>query len=208
MPEGSQVIFLGDGEFDGIALQTTIAQYEWQYVFRTAKNTILTQDGVAFSFADLDVWPGQLIELLGVRFTRQAYGSVLAVALWDKAYKEPLFLVSNLDLAEEACYWYKKRFRIETFFSDQKSRGFNLHKSHVSDPVRLSRLMIAACLAYIWIIYLGALAHLEGRSGQIHRTDRCDLSLFKLGLDLLQYFLDELIPVPVAFAALDLQGAG
>lgn len=31
---------------------------------------------------------------------------------------------------------YAKRFRIETFFSDQKSRGFHLHKSHLSDPVR------------------------------------------------------------------------
>jgi hypothetical protein len=38
---------------------------------------------------------------------------------------------------------------IETFFSDQKSRGFNLHKSHVSDPARLARLLIAACLACI-----------------------------------------------------------
>jgi hypothetical protein len=27
---------------------------------------------------------------------------------------------------------------IETFFSDQKSRGFNIHKSHLSDTVRLT----------------------------------------------------------------------
>lgn len=56
--------------------------------------------------------------------------------------------------AEDACRLYSKRFRIETFFSDQKSRGFHLHKSHLSDPQRLSRLLIAAYLAYIWIIYL------------------------------------------------------
>jgi hypothetical protein len=42
---------------------------------------------------------------------------------------------------------------IETFFADQKSRGFHLHKSHIADPQRLSRLCIAACLAYIWIVY-------------------------------------------------------
>jgi len=42
---------------------------------------------------------------------------------------------------------------IEIFCSDQKSRGFHIHKSHISDPQRLSRLLIAACLAYIWIIY-------------------------------------------------------
>jgi hypothetical protein len=29
-----------------------------------------------------------------------------------------LYLVSNMDAAEEACRYYQKRFRIETFFSD------------------------------------------------------------------------------------------
>ncbi|MFY9944069.1 MAG: hypothetical protein WAK57_17985 [Desulfobacterales bacterium] len=40
------------------------------------------------------------------------------------------------------------RFTIETFFSDQKSRGFNIDKSHLSCPQRLTRLMYASCLAY------------------------------------------------------------
>jgi len=35
-------------------------------------------------------------------------------------YHEPLYLVSNMATAEEACRLYEKRFRIETFFSDQK----------------------------------------------------------------------------------------
>ena len=72
---------------------------------------------------------------------------------WAKGYQDPLYLVSNMDAAEEACRYDQKRFRIETFFSDQKSRGFHIHKSHISDPQRLSRLLIAACLAYIWIVY-------------------------------------------------------
>ena len=73
-------------------------------------------------------------------------------------HKEPLYLVTNLPVVEEACFLYRKRFRIETFFSDQKSRGFHLHKSHLSDPKRLARLMIASCLAYLWVVYLGAFA--------------------------------------------------
>ena len=104
-----------------------------------------------------------------------------------------------MSLLEEACYWYEKRFRIETFFSDQKSRRFNMHKSHIADPERLSRLMIAACLAYIWIVYLGAIATRDGWVNTIHRTDRCDLSLFQLGLNLLEHFLDEHLSITVAF---------
>lgn len=204
IPAGAQVIFLGDGEFDGITLQATIDGFGWEYVCRTAKNGVLFEDGEPFTFEELDIRPGDPPRSVAeVLFTHEKYGPVRAIACWREGCKEPLYLVTNMDVAEEACYWYRKRFRIETFFSDQKSRGFHLHKSHLDDPLRLSRLMIAACLAYIWIIYLGALAHLEEWIGVIHRTDRCDWSLFRLGLELLEHFLDEGMPIPVAFAALE-----
>jgi len=90
-------------------------------------------------------------------------------------------------------------FRIETFFSDQKSRGFHIHKSHISDVQRLSRLLIASCLAYIWIVYLGSVCEKDQWRPIIHRRKRCDLSLFQLGLRLLEYFLNEEMPIPVQF---------
>jgi hypothetical protein len=152
VPEGCDVIFLGDGEFDGTQLQATIDAYGWEYVCRTAKNTLLREEDDWFTFDELGIQPGDCIGLPDVAFTRQAYGPVLAIAWWKAQYTEPIYLVTNMELVSEACYWYAKRFRIETFFSDQKSRGFNLHKSHISDPARLARLMIPACLAYIWII--------------------------------------------------------
>jgi hypothetical protein len=88
---------------------------------------------------------------------------------------------------------------IETFFSDQKSRGFNIHKSHLTDPQRLSRLLIASCLAYIWLVYLGSLCKKERWQSIIHRRKRCDLSLFQLGLRLLEHFLNEELPIPGQF---------
>jgi hypothetical protein len=204
VPEGCTVIFLGDGEFDGTTLQATLDGLGWEYVCRTAKNAQLCVENERFAFQDLLLQPGDRIGMPDALFTLQDYGPVLAIAVWDKGYQEPLFLVTNMDLVDEACAWYKKRFRIETFFSDQKSRGFHLHKSHLSDPARLSRLMIAACLAYIWIIFLGTLALLEDWVSVIHRTDRCDLSLFQLGLRLLEHFLDEHMPIPVVFRMLEL----
>jgi hypothetical protein len=50
-----------------------------------------------------------------------------------------------------------QRFRIETFFAAQKSRGVPLHTSHMADSRRLAHLLVAACLAYIWIVYRGTL---------------------------------------------------
>jgi hypothetical protein len=205
-PEYCQVIFLGDGEFDGIKLQATLEAFQWLYACRTAKNVQLCADDDWFAFEDLGVQRGERIGVPDVLFMLQAYGPVLAIAAWDMEYKEPIYLVTNMELVDEACYWYSKRYRIETFFSDQKSRGFYLNKSHISDPARLSRLMIAACLAYIWIIFLGTLAILEDWVVVIHRTDRCDLSLFQLGLCLLEHFLNEHMPIPVAFQMLELGG--
>lgn len=199
VPAGADVAFLGDGEFDGSELQAALSGFGWIYVCRTASNTILNAEGEAFSFQSLPLHPGEQISLPEVLFTRQQYGPIHAIAWWRNGYLEPIYLVTNLELIEEACHWYAKRFRIETFFSDQKSRGFNLHKSHLSEPCRICRLMIASCLAYVWMIYLGTVAQKTGLDKTIHRTDRCDLSLFQLGLRLLEHFLNLGQPIPVAF---------
>jgi hypothetical protein len=203
LPADSQVIFLGDGEFDGIDLQMALQEPGWTYACRTAKNVQLFEEGEPFSFADLCLRPGDCLGIPNVQFTRQAYGPVTVIGWWRKGFQEPIYLVTNFELVHEACYWYTKRFQIETFFSDEKSRGFNLHKSHLSNPLRLARLMLAACLAYIWIIYLGITAHRDGWVGIIHRTDRCDWSLFHLGLSLLDHLLNEDLSIPVAFNFLE-----
>jgi len=202
VPDGARVVVLGDGEFDGVDLQALLRESGWEYVLRTSKTATLTWEGEEFRFDDVvgHVAPGDLFEVPGALFTQRGYGPVLALTWWRKDCKEPIHLVTNMTSAEEACRYYRKRFKIETLFSDQKSRGFRLHKSHLSDPKRLSRLLIATCLAYLWIVYLGAYAVQQGWHKIIHRTGRCDLSLFQLGLRLLDHLLNEQLPIPVAFA--------
>ncbi len=199
VPAETTVVFLGDGEFDGPELQAELTRLGWSYVCRTAKNIQIQSAGEWLTLGDVYVAPGQWLGLPDVRMTGQAYGPVLVIVWWGRAHREPLYLVTNLELVAEACWWYRKRFRIETFFSDQKSRGFRLHRSHLSDPARLTRLLLAACLAYLWIIYLGVVAQRDGWVAIIHRGDRCDLSLFQLGLALLDHMLNEELLIPVAF---------
>ena len=92
---------------------------------------------------------------------------------------------------------------IETFFGDEKSRGFGLHESHIADPKRLARLMTAACLAYLWVVYLGLVAKRDDWQRVIHRRYRCDLSLFQLGLVLLQHLLNRERSLPSGFVPSD-----
>jgi hypothetical protein len=193
IPAGTQVVWLGDGEFDGPRLQQTLQQAGWCYACRTATSTVARWEGETFRLDALGscLKPGRLIELKEVHCTREVYGPIMVLCCWAKGYHEPLYVVSNMATAEEACRFYEKRFRIETFFSDQKRRGFHIHKSHMSDVQRLSRLLIAACLAYIWIMYLGSVCEKDRWRPLIHRRKRCDLSLFQLGLRLLEHFLNE-----------------
>ena len=200
IPTEATVILMGDGEFDGVEVLDQVARWEWGYVCRTTKNAILHEDGIRVSCADWGADRGECHHLPQVLFTDAQYGPLMAIAWWRKSCDVPIYLVTNLDLVEEACAYYEQRFLIETFFSDQKSRGFHLHKSHLRHPERLARLLIATCLAYIWMIYLGVQAFPDAVRRRIHRVHRCDLSLFQLGMALLEEWLTQGTPIVVAFS--------
>ncbi len=199
IPVATAVTLLGDGEFDGTELQAALRQRHWTYVCRTAPNIVMTVYGQDRHVGDLAPTRGELLAVRPAWMTAEQYGPVSILAIWEAAYEAPLYLVTNMLDLDAALALYRKRAHIETFFSDQKSRGFHLHRSHLSDPTRLTRLLIAACLAYLWLVYLGVCALRDGWLKRLHRHDRCDLSLFRLGLRLLARCLKDADPLPAGF---------
>jgi hypothetical protein len=139
------VVLLGDGEFDGTELQAKISGYGWQYVCSTASSTLIWCSSARIHFGDMGVVSDDAVVIEDAAATAARYGLVLALAVWAVDQQAPLYLVSNLASAEQAIKWYGLRFRIETFFSDQKSRGFQIDKSHLTKPERLSR-----CWQCVW----------------------------------------------------------
>jgi hypothetical protein len=79
IPEGTPVVFLGDGEFDGTTLQETLNEAGWCYACRTAQSTVATWEGETFRLDTLGACmkPGTLIAFKEVKFTRDAYGPVM-----------------------------------------------------------------------------------------------------------------------------------
>lgn len=190
LPEESQVVLLGDAEYDTTEMIAWVEENTTgQYVLRTAPQIYIQTHEQSQPLRDYPVEKGKLFCLKNVGCTQTSTLTLNAISWWASRYEEPIFLVTNIENPYDACRYYRRRFRIETFFSDQKSRGFHIHKSHLADPARLSRLLIAACLAYIWMITQGLHVIVENNLALIDRTERTDKSLFRLGLDSIKYAL-------------------
>jgi hypothetical protein len=199
IPAHASVMLLGDGEFDGTELLTTIRASKWEYVCRTGTNiTIYAHDRV-FSVGDLPLDRGTAVAITNVEMTAKRYGPVMLIGLWEAKHVEPIYLISSLTDADAAVEHYRLRFRIECMFAEHKSRGFRIHKSHLAAPARLARLLIATSLAYLWVHAVAIFAQAHGWVERFHRTDRCDLSLFQIGVRAIRYALREGLRVPVSW---------
>ena len=199
MPPDADVLVLGDGEFDGIELQASIREASWHYDCRTATTILVHAAGNTFPVGHLPLKRGEAVAVSEATVTEAEYGPVTVIGVWDADEEEPLYLVTSLSDPDAAVERYRLRFRIEPLFADHKSRGFQVHKSHLADPARLARLLIATSLAYFWVVAVGVFAQTAGWLERFHRTDRCDLSLFQIGLRAIGYARREGLRVPITF---------
>lgn len=190
IPQACKVVITGDGEFDGCDWQQLILDLGYNYVVRTRKDSnMIEQSWDTFQPKEICLEQGSDLLVEGVEFTKKKQHTNLLI--WhDKGHKEPLYLLTNLDYTPDIKQFYKKRFKIEPFFRDQKSKGFNIHKSGLSDPKRLDNLLLATCMAYIICIMAAIKASKSIFYDQIARLDGKFLSLFQLGLRFIHLLVD------------------
>ncbi|MCD4751441.1 MAG: transposase [Anaerolineaceae bacterium] len=141
VPEKSEVVLLGDAEYDTTEMLSWVeTETSWRFAMHTSPS-ILVKSGVAWEkIKEFTVRKGRLRMIPAVAFTKTSALPANLIVRWGAEYKNPISLVSNLPSGSLACWYYRRRFRIETFFSDQKSRCFHIHKSHLSSPERVVTL--------------------------------------------------------------------
>ena len=181
--ENPKIILLGDGEFDGVNLMETCKIVGWLFVVRTGKDCLISDNSNAEGAIRFDsIIPEQGQDsffMPDIRVTRNAYGDINALRWHEKKYEHPLYLLTNIEEAPLA---------IETFFSDIKSRGFNINRTKITNPEMICNLLIIAALAFI----LAILAAFEGRNSELLpkfiRKDRVNsLSIFQIGLRTIRF---------------------
>lgn len=96
-------------------------------------------------------------------------------------------IIASSSLPHTAHNRYGRRWTIEQMFKDFKSSGFDLEKTHVTFPDRLSQLLALLAIAFVWIVKVGS-AEAEKKPALIKKLkhNRPRKSIFRLGLDLLR----------------------
>ena len=202
IPPTADVIVLGDGEFGHVQLLRWLDTLhpDWDYCLRVASDTYVLFEGQWRRLDSFQVQPGETIWLEQVYLTRQAaFGPVNVWLTYDTKHNRLVPIVTNLALADETHYWYRKRPWIEPLFGDVKGHGFDLQTCRLRHPDRLDRLMLAVSLAYLWICFLGSVAILTGHTKFVDRSDRRDRSIFTIGRLWLNRLLKLDFPVRVGF---------
>lgn len=200
LPDPFRVIVLGDGEFDGIRLQQLCLGNHWDYIFRTACDSLMYENDDEFRPKNISPAPDNFFFLHHIAFTKKRF--IVNFLCWhEKKHKDPLYLISNLDYPKEIAELYKFRTYTECLFKDFKSNHFNLHKTRLENAYAIENLVMVIAIAFVLLLVLG-LANENNpirKKVQVVRNDQKTLSLFIYSLRLLEYLLNRDLPIEFSF---------
>jgi hypothetical protein len=191
LPGGMAVLLVGDSEFGPVAVLRQLDQWGWDYALRQ-KPFVKICLAQATKWYPLDHWvqkPGQSRWLGACYLAESEIYPVHVLLYWAVSEKNPWFLATNLPDRKLTLQAYRRRMWIEEMFGDLKRHGFDLESTMLQHADRLSRLTLAVILLYVWSVSTGARAIHEGRRPLVDRKERRDLSIFQIGLRLIERFL-------------------
>lgn len=183
-----RVIVLGDAEFSNEPVINWLKAVQWHFVFRF-QSCYQLQVGSQKAWQSAkslyeaqNLQAGQTLSWQQVNYTEKHQIPNLTVTIhWAVEFDDPLCLVSTLSPAETPHLIYEFRFWVETLFGNHKSRGFQLARTHMTDPDHIDRLVLALAIATCIALGLGTDLIVSNRAHLVDRSDRRDLSLFQLG---------------------------
>jgi hypothetical protein len=201
IPEGVKVSLVGDCEFGNTLLIEYLDFWKWDYALRQPGDHLVMLYGKkAWQRLDsLGATPGTLMWLGRVVLTRASAYPTHVVVCWALGEKEPWYLATNLPSPHGAIRLYRRRPWIEEMFGDMKGHGFDLEATYLRHFLRLSRLTLAVSLLYLWLTATGEHVLATGLAHEVDRTDRRDLSIFRIGWDFIERCLALQDPIPISF---------
>lgn len=202
LPQGARVEIAGDSEFGAIPVLRLLDHWGWGYVLRQKSSHLVcpTDQASWQPCGSLVAKPGDSRWLDSVRLTRKHAYPTRFLALWQPGQPEPWLLATNLTSPHSTRKLYGLRMWIEEMFADFKGHGFDLEATRLGHFRRLSRLTLAVALLYLWVVTFGSQTIKNGKRRLVDRSDRRDLSIFRIGLDMLERLLANQQPFFIRFS--------
>lgn len=183
-----EVILLADRGFKSIDLFRFIDELGWKYCIRCTNDMLVKIEGNEKIKYLRDIKPlkKSVKKFNKVLLSAGEYVCNLAVCKAEEA-EDTWYLATNMS-SKMAVNEYKKRFDIEEMFRDLKSSGFNMEGTWTKNVVYFENLYLCLCIAYTWMIVLGADCSKNKKSKIIGVTKKIKnkvvriYSLFRSGL--------------------------
>lgn len=199
LPAGSSIRLLADAGFESVQVMRWLRQQGWHFVIRLPGRNQVSPDGEHWTKLNaLPLSRGETRVLGWMRLTaKHNLGWFWVVCHWDAQEDEPWFLVA--DQPGSLPRLYAKRMWIEEMFGDLKGHGFDLEATHLADVDRLSRLIWAVCVTFVWLLTCGSWVVKNGLRSQVDLKSRRDKSYFRLGWDWIERCFALSNPLPFRF---------
>jgi hypothetical protein len=146
------LIVVADREFASPKLAEWLhTTYHVESVLRLKRSAYLCDQEPSVQLAELlQYFPqGETQAYHHITVTQTSTFLVHVVITWGTQYEEPLIIMSTSEEANTSIRWYRQRFGIEPMFKDQKSNGFDLEHTKVTDPKRIDTLLLVMAFAHV-----------------------------------------------------------
>ncbi|MDP6737001.1 MAG: IS4 family transposase [Nitrospinaceae bacterium] len=174
------VVLLGDREFRSTALMNFCKRRSWHFRLRLKSDTWIRANRSWLKLRDLQLQPGERRYFQKVYITRKRRGP-FHLACWRSVGKEdPWYIATPEAASARTLFEFKKRFYVEPMFSDFKRRGFDLERTRIQKPERISRLLLVVVMAYLFITEQGLRCIRRGKRRYFEKGRRF-YSLLRLG---------------------------
>lgn len=189
---GSISWLFADREFSGHAWMEFLLENNITFAIRLKESAVVhLRDGHTYHLGSLLRTRRKAKQILNQpgRFEAMTDRSDWPLTFIAKRLSEDEFLIlATNGSATAALNTYRKRWQIECLFGDSKTRGLNMEDTRITDPQKLSTLLVIVTLAMTWA-HVTALAAQAGAAIKRRAHGYRHKSWFRLGFDHLRNWI-------------------
>lgn len=152
IPDGVTILLSADRFYGTAAMINWCQQAGWQYRIRLKSNLILDHEGGEITTGEAEAM--KITQLENAILNDTNVETHIGI-LHEVGHKEPWIIAMDCLPSKYKTLDYGMRWGIECLFSDFKSRGFCVTKTHLVHADRIERLILVLTIALYWAVSTG-----------------------------------------------------